>query len=84
MSYCPLISYHREGWQKVNCMGRDCALADGNGECSIKQALECYIDNARQKKDEQVAFQTYWQGKPAGTRSADFEPPRSDGSYISF
>ena len=47
MSICPLMSFQREGWQKVACFGDECEFADGAGECLIKQALSHYISGAR-------------------------------------
>ena len=47
MSYCPIISYQREGWSKNDCLGKACGFADEDGECLIKQALQCYVSAAR-------------------------------------
>ena len=56
MSICPLMSFQREGWQKVACFGDECELADGAGECLIKQALSHYISGARAivKKEQEI------------------------------
>ena len=47
MKYCPLMSFRREGWQTVFCLGDECAFADAAGECFIRQALECYVSKER-------------------------------------
>ena len=47
MNYCPLISFQREGYTKINCLGKDCGFADAAGECLIKQALQCYVSKER-------------------------------------
>lgn len=56
MSICPLMSFQREGWQKVACLGNECELADGAGECLIKQALSHYVGSARAdiKKEQEI------------------------------
>ena len=61
MNYCPLISYQREGWTKIDCLGKDCGFADAAGECLIKQALQCYVSKERTaaaEKEERVAKTT--------------------------
>lgn len=47
MNYCPLMSFQREGYTKINCLGKDCGFADAAGECLIKQALQCYVSKER-------------------------------------
>lgn len=61
MSACPLMSFQREGWQKVNCFGKGCEFADGAGECLIKQALECYVSSARAvaEKEQEICTITH-------------------------
>lgn len=58
MNYCPLMSFQREGWQKVYCFGEDCAFAaDIAGNCLIKQALQCYVSKERTaaaKKEQEI------------------------------
>ena len=62
MNYCPLMSFQREGWQKVYCLGDDCALAaDAAGECLIKQALQCYVSKERTiaEKEQEICAITH-------------------------
>ena len=47
MKYCPLMSFHREGWQTVVCLGDKCGFSDAAGDCFIRQALECYVSKER-------------------------------------
>ena len=42
MKTCPFMSY-RGQYYEVNCLGECCGLADENGECLIRQALEKYV-----------------------------------------
>ena len=45
MKYCPLMSYHREGWKAVDCFEEKCAFADDCGNCLVKQALVHYVND---------------------------------------
>ena len=60
MNYCPLISFQKpSSHEKVQCM-QECAFKDEAGECLVKQALQCYVQNTREqnaKKLEQVEIQ---------------------------
>ena len=60
MQYCPLISYQRDLVLQVQCM-QECTFKDEAGECLVKQALQCYVQNTREqnaKKLEQLEDQT--------------------------
>ena len=46
---CPLMSYQKQYSNEVRCMGRDCGFADEEGNCLIRQALQCYVASERQK-----------------------------------
>ncbi len=69
MNYCPLISYQREGWTKIDCLGKDCGFADAAGECLIKQALQCYVSKERTAAAEQEAEECCWLIKKDGTKT---------------
>ena len=47
MSYCPLISFRRQGSGQVRCFSRECRFADETGDCLIRQALQCYVAKER-------------------------------------
>ena len=60
MNYCPLISFQKDCSGYVQCM-QECAFKDEAGECLVKQALQCYVQNTREqnaKKLEQLEIQT--------------------------
>ena len=60
MNYCPLISFQKDCSGQVQCM-QECAFKDEAGECLVKQALQCYVQNTREqnaKKLEQLEDQT--------------------------
>jgi hypothetical protein len=50
------MSFQREGWQKVDCLGKNCAFADAAGECFIRQALECYVSRERTAAAEEGEY----------------------------
>ena len=55
MSYCPLCcsSY---GTMPC-CEGSNCELTDEAGECLIKQALSCYVQDRREARTAQKAIE---------------------------
>lgn len=53
MQYCPLISYQRDLLLQVQCM-QECAFKDEAGECLVKQALQCYVQNTREKNAKEL------------------------------
>lgn len=58
MSYCPL-SCSSHGYMP-SCKGPECELTDEAGNCLIKQALACYIQDKREERAarEQIAKST--------------------------
>lgn len=48
MSYCPL-SCSQHGTMPC-CAGDHCELIDDAGECLVKQALQCYVQEKREVK----------------------------------
>lgn len=90
MSYCPLTcSSH--GYMP-SCKGHECELTDEAGECLIRQALQCFVQDKREARAAQEAsytdiFDAFFMPKgakqePAGAqkleemRSDDPTPPR--------
>lgn len=55
MSYCPL-SCSSHGYMP-SCKGPECELTDEAGDCLIKQALACYVQDKREERAarEQIA-----------------------------
>ena len=55
MSYCPL-SCSSHGYMP-SCKGLECELTDEAGDCLIKQALACYVQDKREERAarEQIA-----------------------------
>jgi hypothetical protein len=83
MNYCPLISYQREGWTKIDCLGKDCGFADAAGECLIKQALQCYVSRERTDAAERESAEQYWLMKKDGTRTPVVFNEESNSSPLS-
>ena len=48
MSYCPL-SCSSHGYMP-SCKGPECELTDEAGDCLIKQALACYVQDKREQR----------------------------------
>ena len=48
MSYCPL-SCSSHGYMP-SCKGPECELTDEAGNCLIKQALACYVQDKREER----------------------------------
>jgi len=42
--YCPIMSYQRQGGYREECLGKECAWADKNGNCLIAKALKQITD----------------------------------------
>jgi hypothetical protein len=55
MSYCPL-SCSSHGYMP-SCKSPECELTDEAGDCLIKQALACYVQDKREERAarEQIA-----------------------------
>lgn len=76
MKYCPLMSYHREGWKAVDCFEEQCAFADDCGNCLVQQALMHYVSRERirlSEEEERIRHETdlakaYWAMKKNGVR----------------
>ena len=70
MKYCPLMSYHREGWKAVDCFEKKCAFADEAGQCLIQQAFQLYVSRERirlSEEEERIKCEidlakAYWAG----------------------
>jgi hypothetical protein len=77
MKCCPILSFQADRFCEVGCREERCAFADENGNCLVKQALQCYVsaertrvaeETERIRRETQLA-QTYWAIKKDGTRS---------------
>lgn len=42
--YCPIMSYQCQGRYREECLGKECAWADKNGNCLIAKALKQITD----------------------------------------
>ena len=52
MSYCPLISFHRQYCSEVTCMGEDCQLwSQGKDGCLMRIALLKYTKDMASSKE---------------------------------
>lgn len=74
---CPLMAFRMNNplGGEVKCLGVECALADENGKCLIKQFLELRVyESLREKK----AVETYWATKKNGTSQPFSFPPTKD------
>ena len=50
--YCPLMSFAKQCSNEKECLGKECAFAaDKGGSCLVKQALQCYVDSAKEKTE---------------------------------
>ena len=59
--YCPLMSFAKQYSNEQQCLGEECAFAaDKGGHCLVKQALQCYVDSAKEKTE----FVRTYVGKP--------------------
>ena len=83
MNYCPLISYQREGWTKIDCLGKNCGFADAAGECLIKQALQCYVSKERTAAAEREAEERCLLIKKDGTKTPIVFNKESNSSPLS-
>ena len=59
MSYCP-FSCSSHGYMP-SCKGPECELTDEAGNCLVKQALACYVQDKREERAarEQIAKSTF-------------------------
>lgn len=55
MSYCPL-SCSSHGYMP-SCKGNECELTDEAGECLIKQALQCFVQDKREARAAREALE---------------------------
>lgn len=55
MSYCPLCCSQHGNMSR--CEGSDCELTDEAGECLIKQALACYVQDKREARAAREALE---------------------------
>ena len=55
MSYCPL-SCSNYGYMPA-CKGNECELTDEAGECLIKQALQCFVQDRREARAARKALE---------------------------
>lgn len=42
--YCPIMSYHYQDSSRKQCLGKECAWADKEGNCLIAKALTQITD----------------------------------------
>lgn len=55
MSYCPLCCSQHGNMSR--CEGSNCELTDEAGECLIKQALACYVQDKREARAAREALE---------------------------
>lgn len=55
MSYCPLCC-SQHGYMPT-CKGNECELTDEAGECLIRQALQCYVQDKREARAAREALE---------------------------
>lgn len=55
MSYCPLTC-SQHGYMP-SCKGSECELTDEAGECLIKQALQCFVQDKREARAAREALE---------------------------
>ena len=74
MSYCPLCCSQHGNMPR--CEGSNCELTDEAGDCLIKQALACYVQDKREERAAREAlakttiFDTLFMSKEAKQESA--------------
>ena len=62
MKYCPLMSFAKEHSQKIDCFGKECALAaDNAGNCLIKQSLQIYVNETEKRKPVSFISEPYYE-----------------------
>lgn len=73
MMYCPLMSFAKQYANEQECLGKECAFAgDVAGKCLVQQALQCYVNKERNRKDVQQ-FLTEGSIKPAFPHGGVYE-----------
>lgn len=55
MSYCP-FSCSNYGYMP-GCKGSECELTDEAGECLVKQALQCFVQDKREARAAREAYE---------------------------
>lgn len=55
MSYCPLCCSQHGNMPR--CEGNNCELTDDAGECLVKQALSCYVQEKREARAAREALE---------------------------
>ena len=65
--YCPYLSYRNKWATEVECLGKECAWADKNGNCLIVKALKQYTDPLTALAQGYPANQKIMEGQPAYT-----------------
>ena len=81
MSYCP-FSCSNYGYMP-GCKGSECELTDEAGECLVKQALQCFVQDKREARAAREAYEKdpcasifKKQESTTAQRSDDPVPPR--------
>ena len=46
---CPFCC--SQGGVRPICYPSECAMSDGNGDCLIRQALQCYVKSTKEKAE---------------------------------
>lgn len=88
--YCPIMSYQRQGSYREECLGKECAWADKNGNCLIVKALKQITDPisylaqgypaGQNTLHEQPNYITHWVHKDTTTSPA-IDLPYSPSTY---
>ncbi len=80
MKCCPILSFQADRFCEVACREERCVFADENGNCLIRQALQCYISKESARlTNETEAIRTYFKMFKDGRREPiNFTNPIAD------
>ena len=80
MKCCPILSFQADRFCEVGCREERCAFADENGNCLIRQALQCYVSKESTRlANETEAMRTYFKMFKDGRREPiNFTNPIAD------
>ena len=74
---CPFCC--SQGGARPVCYPSECAMSDGNGNCLIRQALQCYINSTKEKAE----FTRSYIGQPYPSKEeVKLRPPRIEVGYV--
>ena len=74
---CPFCC--SQGGVRPVCYPSECAMSDGNGDCLIRQALQCYVKSTKEKTE----FTRSYIGQPYPPKEeVKLRPPRVETGYV--